>query len=77
MKTLAQVFAEGLAIELAEVNEALLYQGIPQWNSVAHMRLVALMEETYNILLDTDDIIAMSSFAKARSTLEQYGVSGL
>jgi hypothetical protein len=33
------------------------------------------MEDNYGVLLDTDDIIDMSSVAKAREILAKYGVS--
>jgi hypothetical protein len=38
------------------------------------MGLVAALEETYEIMLETDDIIDMSSVAKAKQILAKYGV---
>ena len=73
-KSLAQIFAESLAIDSALVCDELSYQGIPQWDSVAHMTLIAALEDEYEIMLDTDDIIDMSSFAKARQILAKYGI---
>ena len=43
--------------------------------SVAHMGLIAQLEDCYGVLLDTDDIIDMSSVAKAREILAKYGVA--
>jgi len=73
-KSLAQLFAESLAIDITLIGDALSYQGIPQWDSVAHMTLIAALEDEYEIMLDTDDIIDMSSVAKARQILAKYGV---
>ena len=56
------------------VTDELNYQSIPQWDSVAHMTLIAALEDEYEIMLDTDDIIDMSSVAKARQILAKYGV---
>lgn len=37
--------------------------------SVGHMGLVALLEETFDIMLETDDIIDLSSFQKGKEIL--------
>jgi acyl carrier protein len=39
------------------------------------MSLVAALENEFNVMLDTDDIIAMSSVAVARQILAKHGVS--
>lgn len=74
MMSLEQVFANALGIELVTVNDALAYNSIPQWDSVAHMGLIAQLEDAYGMLLDTDDIIDMSSVGKAREILAKYDV---
>ena len=74
MKSLEQIFADSLAINLGDINDELTYQSIPQWDSVAHMALIAAVEDEYGIMLDTDDIIDMSSVGKAKAILQKYGV---
>lgn len=56
--------------ELGKLN----YQDIPQWDSVGHMSLVAALEEAFDIMLDTDDIIDLSSFEKGKEILKKYNV---
>lgn len=70
---LAKVFAETFGISEAET-AGLQYQGIEQWDSVGHMSLVAAIEDEFDIQLDTDDIIDMSSFEKAQEILKKYNV---
>ena len=67
-------FATTLDIPLEQVVDDLTYNSIPQWNSVVHMALVSELEEKFDIMLDTDDIIDMSSVAKAREILTKYDV---
>ncbi len=38
------------------------------------MALVAAIDDKFDIMLDTDDVIDMSSFGKAREILTKYGV---
>lgn len=44
------------------------------WDSVAHMSLVNEIESSFDIMLDTNDVIDMSSFSKAKVILGKYGV---
>ena len=74
MTSLEQIFADSLAINLNDISDELTYQSIPQWDSVAHMTLIAAVEDEYGIMLDTDDIIDMSSVGKAKAILQKYGV---
>ena len=54
----------------------LKYQDIEAWDSVGHMRLVATLEEAFDIMMDTDDVIDLSSYEKGKEILgkEEYGV---
>ena len=49
-------FTEGLEIDASQV-VGLKYQQIPEWDSVGHMSLIASIEEAFDIMMDTDDII--------------------
>jgi len=53
----------------------LAYQSVPTWDSVGHMGLMALLEETFGIILDTDDIIDFSSFERGKEILKKYDVA--
>jgi acyl carrier protein len=55
--------------------EALKYRAIARWDSVAHMQLIAALERDFDIMLETEDVIAMSSYPKAREILQKYGIS--
>lgn len=46
------------------------YQSIPLWDSVGHMNLVAALEDAFDIMLETDDIIDLSSYEKGMEILK-------
>lgn len=52
----------------------LKYQEIPAWDSVGHMQLIALIEDAFDIEMDIDDIIDLSSFDKGVEILSKYSV---
>lgn len=49
----------------------LSYQTIPTWDSVGHMSLVAALEQEFDIMMETDDIIDLSSFEKGKEILSK------
>jgi acyl carrier protein len=59
------VFVDALSLSSEVEIETLEYNSIRNWDSVAHMTLVAAIEDSFDIMLETDDVIDMSSFAKA------------
>ncbi|ARM31364.1 acyl carrier protein [Prosthecochloris sp. HL-130-GSB] len=70
-----KVFSESLEIDSSSVVDELQYNSIPEWDSIAHMALVAALESEFDIMMDTDDIIDMSSVKKAKEILAKYEVS--
>lgn len=67
-------FAQALNIDLAMINDDLRYQSITQWDSISHMILVSQIEEDFSVSLGTDEVIDMSTVAKAREILTKLGV---
>lgn len=61
-------FAEGLGVS-KDIVVNLEYQAIPEWDSVGHMGLISALEETFDIMMDTDDIIDLNSFEKGKEIL--------
>lgn len=69
-----QAFVAALDLSAAADVEALEIGTNPQWDSVAHMALVAELEEQFGISLDAEDIVDMSSYAKSLEILRRYQV---
>ena len=74
MSGLYDIVATNLIIDRSRVTDDLKYNSIPEWDSVAHMTLIAALEDAYDILLETDDIIAISSVGEIRTILKKYDV---
>ena len=53
----------------------LKYQDIPAWDSVGHMGLIVALEDAFDIMMDTDDIIDFSSFKKGIEILKKYDIN--
>lgn len=67
-------FSRALGIPPGQVTDDLAYNSLKEWDSVAHMALVVELETEFDVMLDTDDILGMSTVSKAREILSRLGV---
>ena len=75
IEDLRKIFRLALDLESDYEVDALAYRQIEQWDSVAHMVLIAELEDQFDVLLDTDDVIDLSSFDKCKEILSKHGFS--
>lgn len=68
-QTVQAVFVDILNLESPVNWEAVRYQQVEGWDSVAHMAIVAEIEDKLGIMLDTDNILEMSSYTMAMEIL--------
>ena len=69
-----KAFIEGLDIG-PEVNlNSLKFNEIEEWDSIGHMSLMSALEETFDISLETDDIVDFSSYEKGKEILKKYNI---
>lgn len=69
-----QVFCETLQLTEDKL-VGLKYQDVELWDSVGHMTLVAALEDAFDIMMETDDIIDLSSYEKGKEILSKYDVN--
>ncbi len=74
LNDLEAVFRRSLELPDEIDARTLAYRAVPQWDSVAHMRLVADLEEAFGVHLEMDEVVDLSSFEAARAILGNLGV---
>ena len=67
------VFIEAFGVT-EDALTGLKYQDIPEWDSVGHMAMTAMLEDEFDIMMETDDIIDFSSYEIGKTILEKYGI---
>jgi acyl carrier protein len=67
-------FIETFDITEEQLNSELVYQSVEAWDSVGHMQLIAALEDAFDIMLDTDDIVDFSSYDKGKEFMAKYEV---
>ena len=71
---LKTAFSEALGLPPNPDFDSLEYAKSAGWDSVAHMKLVSEIESAFDLMLDTDDVIGMSSFSVAKDIVTKSGV---
>lgn len=69
-----QVFVDSFEISDENQLPELEYQGIELWDSVGHMGMIASLEDAFDIMFETDDIIDFNSYQKGKELLKKYNV---
>lgn len=72
-KVLKEIFIEVFNIDVSIPESEWRYNHLVQWDSVAHMVMISAVEEKFDIMLETDDIIDWSSYEKGKEILAKYG----
>ena len=70
-----EAFCNSFEITEDKLN-GLKYQDVELWDSVGHMTLVANLEDAFDIMMETDDIIDLSSYERGQEILaKNYGIT--
>ena len=69
-----KIFVDCFSVEQNDLGEKFMYQSVPAWDSVGHMGMIAAIEETFSITMETDDIVDLSSYIKGKDIILKYGI---
>ncbi len=69
-----QAFCDAFDIDATQA-QTLKFQDIPAWDSVGHMGLISMLEDAFDIMLEPDDIVDLSSFEKGKEILAKYEIA--
>jgi acyl carrier protein len=75
--TLIRLFAEGLGVDESSLNEDTSPDNTSEWDSLAAITLVSLIEDEFDVRLGAREIMKMQTVGLARSVLQGKGVSGI
>ena len=72
---LEELFASILNVPAADLTEQTGPANLRSWDSLRHMRLVALMEDLYGVSFSSAEIRGLKSLGAARALLQGKGVA--
>lgn len=69
-----QIFCETFNVPENMLNEKFTFRGIDAWDSIAHFQLISNLEDAFDIMFDTNDILHYESYLNGIEILKKYGV---
>jgi acyl carrier protein len=68
-------FIQVFGAKVEELNDNYGKEMVGEWDSVHQLSLIAEFEEAFDIMLDPEDIMEMTSYAKGKEILAKYDVA--
>lgn len=70
-----KVFTDLFDVEINDLTEDFNFGVAPNWNSFAHMELIAELEDTFGIMLDSEDILHFGGYENGKKILLKYNIT--
>ncbi len=68
------IFTEVFGVESSALGDTFGKDTVELWDSVHQLNLVSLAEETFDIMLDPEDIMNFTSYIKGKEILANQGI---
>ena len=69
------LLSEVLQMPASEITDDLAMKATDAWDSLKHMELVVSLEQSFEIQLSFDEIVAMQSVSEIKRVLRERGVT--
>ena len=74
MTKLDELLKEAFRVKESDYTDESELMNFKEWDSMAHMFLITKLEETYNIMLDGDEIAIMNTVGQIKNILRKHNV---
>lgn len=70
-----QAFINAFEVSLVELNDHFNFNEIEAWDSMAHLTLIAELEDAFAVIFETDDILHFGGYLNGIEILKRYGIN--
>ncbi len=74
LETYNAIFIEIFQVNQSDLGADFNANNIDNWDSICQLGLVTNMEDTFDVMLDPEDIMGFKSYDLGKTILEKYGV---
>lgn len=69
-----QIFKDIFNVDESELNENFTFKDVDSWDSLTHLTLISELEETFDVMFETEDILHYGGFLNGKEILKKYGI---
>ena len=68
------IFVQVFGADIAQLGDNYSKETVAAWDSVHQLNIISLMEETFDLMLDPEDIMACTSYNAGKEILLKNGI---
>lgn len=68
------IFCDVFGVDVEQLNDTFTFGCVKEWDSVAHMNLISELEDTFDVMFETEDILHYGSYLNGIEILKKYDV---
>ena len=69
------IFTEVFGATVDQLGENYSKETVSEWDSVQQLNIISLLEETFDLMLDPEDILACTSYNAGKEILAKNGIN--
>ena len=69
LEKLNKIFCEVYNVEESALNETFVNTNVESWDSIHQLSMVAAIEEAFDLMMDAEDILDMTSYENVKNLL--------
>ena len=69
-----KIFCTVFGVEQSVLDESFTFKETVVWDSVAHLNLISELEDAFDVMFETEDILHYGSYINGMSILRKYGI---
>ena len=70
-----QIFKEIFSVDGSELNEKYNFKDISTWDSFTHLSLISELEDAFEVLFESNDILHFGGYMNGMRILKKYGIN--
>jgi acyl carrier protein len=68
------VFTSVFNVDKEVLNENFTFKAVDEWDSFLHLTLISELEDAFDVLFESEDILNFGGYENGKKILEKYGV---
>ena len=68
------IFMEIFSVDAEELNSNFNFQDVEKWDSLTHLTLISELEDAFEVMFETEDILHFGGYENGKKILARYGV---
>lgn len=74
IKQYKEIFCSVFNVTDSDLNNLFTFHDVESWDSIAHFTLISELEDAFDVMFDTEDILHYGSYLNGIEILKRYGV---